>query len=737
MGINWCWGLKSPHRISSQKKYIFIQFDIMGKTSKSTKKFQKKHLKHTLDHRKEVQRRNKKIGSRNKKSSEENAAPSAPKGKEVFEDMSVDDFFDGGFEVPKSKGKPQKESEQEEESEESEEENSDESSDEEMDMGELKDKDPEFYKYLQQNDKDLLDFEASNPLDAISDDDMEDSEEEEEGEEKPVEQEDIEEEPQVAKTEITLKLVKTWAKQLKQKPSVQVIRQVTGAFKSAVNINSEDKQYKYVVTDAKAFNELTMLALKEVPETIQKLVPYKTSQNGVRVVPQKNEHVKHLSKLLKSHAGTFLTLLDDINNVETATLVLFSLQEVFPFYLSYRRLLKELLNAVVNVWSSTNEVQIQIASFAFLNNVAKEFKTSILETVLKSCYTVFLKNSRKTNHYTMPLLNFCKNSAAELYGIDETVSYQIGFEYIRQLAIHLRNSINATSNAKEGFKAIYNYQYCHSLDFWSRVLSQQCNPEKELQTHKNKESPLRQLIYPLVQVTLGTIRLIPTAQFFPLRFYLIRSLIRLSQSTGVFIPIFSLISEVLNSTAITKNPKRINLPVFDFETNIRANQQYLGTKVYQDGLTEQFVELTAEFFVLYCKNVAFPELATPAIISLRRFTKKSKNAKFNKQLGQLVEKLAENSKFITSKRSNIEYGPSNKQEVANFLNDMKWEKTPLGQYVVVQRKIKEERLQMLRDAIEQEEEAKERKAEKEDEGIDAIIEADSEDDDEEEEEEEE
>ncbi|EGV61754.1 Noc2-domain-containing protein [Yamadazyma tenuis ATCC 10573] len=334
----------------------------------------------------------------------------------------------------------------------------------------------------------------------------------------------------------------------------------------------------------------------------------------------------------------------------------------------------------------------------------------------------------------MPLLNFCKNSAAELYGIDETVAYQVGFEYVRQLAIHLRNSINATSNAKEGYKTIYNWQYCHSLDFWSRVLAQQCNPEKELQTHKSKESPLRQLIYPLVQVTLGAIRLIPTAQFFPLRFYLIRSLIRLSQSTGVFIPIFPLIIEVLNSTAITKNPKKTNLPPFDFENNVKVNQQYLGTKVYQDGLTEQFVELTAEFFVLYSKSVAFPELTTPAVISLRRFIKKSKNSKFNKQLGQLIEKLNENAKFISGKRSNIEYGPSNKQEVALFLNDLKWEKTPLGQYVVVQRKVKEERLRLLKEAIEQDEEAKSKRNDMdEDEEAEAALDEVESDEDEEEE----
>ena len=40
----------------------------------------------------------------------------------------------------------------------------------------------------------------------------------------------------------------------------------------------------------------------------------------------------------------------------------------------------------------------------------------------------------------------------ELFGINETLGYQVGFEYVRQLAIHLRNSINATSNAKRDTK---------------------------------------------------------------------------------------------------------------------------------------------------------------------------------------------------------------------------------------------------------------------------------------------
>lgn len=694
----------------------------MAKASKSTKKFQSKHLKHTIEHRREVQKHNKKMGSRKKKSSSnDDSEDTRPKGgqpKEVFEDMPVDEFFAGGFEVPKEKNKKKKVQSDEEES------SSEEEDEEAMqhDLKNLAEKDPDFYNYLQENDKDLLDFEGVNPLDAMSEDEDEEDEEDEEEEkpEKPVKKTKAEAAAS-KKIEITPKLVKQWQEQL-NKPSTKTIKNISMAFKAAVNINNaNDEDYKYSVTDPKAFNDLMLLTLKKLPEAIQTLIKYKVHpQTGARSIPQKNQNVTQISNILKSHAGSYITLLKDITNTETAALVLSSIQEVLPYYLSYRRLLKEILSSVVNAWATTSDIDTQIATFAFLNNAVKEFPKSILETVLKLTYSSLLQNCRKTNIHTMPMINFCKNSAAELFGIDETLSYQVGFEYVRQLAIHLRNSINATSNAKEGFKTIYNWQYCHSLDFWSRVLAQHCNPEKELLNHKSKESPLRQLIYPLVQVTLGAMRLIPTAQFFPLRFYLIRSLIRLSQSTGVFIPIFPLIAEILTSTSITKPPKRSNLQVVDFDHNIKVNQAYLGTKTYQDGLCEQFIELTSEFLVLYSKNIAFPELATPAILSLRRFMKKSKNVRFNKQLQQLVEKLNSNATFISGKRSNVEYGPSNKTEVQLFLKDFNWEKTPLGQYVVVQREMKEEKLKILRDAVADDEKARKDKK-NQDEGSDIEV----------------
>ena len=48
---------------------------------------------------------------------------------------------------------------------------------------------------------------------------------------------------------------------------------------------------------------------------------------------------------------------------------------------------------------------------------------------------------------------------------------------------------------------------------------------------------------------------------------------------------------------MTKAPKASTLQAVDFEHNIKVNQAYLGTRVYQDGLCEQFIELSGEFLV--------------------------------------------------------------------------------------------------------------------------------------------
>ena len=69
---------------------------------------------------------------------------------------------------------------------------------------------------------------------------------------------------------------------------------------------------------------------------------------------------------------------------------------------------------------------------------------------------------------------------------------------------------NTTAPAKKGdvgeaFRAVYNWQYVHAVDFWTQVLA----GSADVQVQKEKgglESPLKPLIYPLTQIALGVVR---------------------------------------------------------------------------------------------------------------------------------------------------------------------------------------------------------------------------------------
>jgi len=299
-----------------------------------------------------------------------------------------------------------------------------------------------------------------------------------------------------------------------------------------------------------------------------------------------------------------------------------------------------------------------------------------------------------------------KNSAAELWGLDQAVGYTTGFTFIRQLAIHLRSSI--TNPGKESYKQIYNWQYIHSLDFWSRVLSLHCSTILAAET--GKESSLKPLIYPIVQVTLGAMRLIPTSQYFPLRFLLVRSLLRVSRATSTYIPLAPVLYEVLGSVEMKKAPKAATLKQLDFETSIRAPKTYLKTRVYQDGLGEQVAELLAEFLVLWSKNVAFPELALPVVVMVKRWLREvndrhkgNKNGKVNAQIALVMQKVEANSRWIEERRRKVEFAPNNRAGVEGFLKDDDWEKTPLGAFVVGQRSMREEKKKVLEEGRREEE----------------------------------
>ena len=750
----------------------------MVKNVKQTKKFEKKHLKGVLERRKVVQKIKQKEQIKQKKQAKKHQDDAFIKGpdggkKPIREkknvgtaaagEMTVDDFFQGGFEILDKKTKKQdasgklgkrkrdddqEESGAEEEDEQSQDEGSevdfsdddishdevsdDEDEDDEMAddtaptgmtkeaMASLAEKDPEFYKFLKENDPEALEFDENAGFSEI--DELSGSEEEGEGEEpkKKKQKKDTKADADADdnSSELTQKLVAKWRAQIEETKSLRAARQVVIAFRCAAHLNEDDdeKPQRYSIHDPNAFNDILVLALSKIPEVLTHHVPVKESSSGKTYVNTDTKKFKILSQLVKNYAASIIHLLGTLSDEATLKLSISALEPILPYLLSFRKLLKVLIKTVVAFWSQSASTEAtRITAFLVARRLMVISDKGVRETVLKAVYQGLVQGCRLTNVNTVAGINIMKNSAAELWGLDQTLGYTTAFGFIRQLAIHLRNSI--VNNKNNAFRNVYNWQYVHSLDFWSCVLAEHCSPLKEAEA--GKESQLKLLIYPLVQVTLGAMRLIPTALYFPLRFQLIRSLLRISRATDTYIPLASILLEVLNSAEMKKPPKSSTLKPLDFATAYKAPKSYLRTRVYQDGVGEQVIELLGEYFVLWSKNIAFPEFSLPVVVALKRWLKDSRkkssgnnNGKIGTQLALLVQKIESNAKFIEDKRNRVEFAPNDRSQVDAFLRDLEWEKTPLGAFVVSQRKIRAEKRKMMEEAR-KEDEARRREDEEE------------------------
>ncbi|KAL9022218.1 MAG: hypothetical protein Q9185_000618 [Variospora sp. 1 TL-2023] len=752
-----------------------------GQAKKSTKKFEKHRLKDTLEKRKEVAKIKQRAQTKAKKKArnakdhaaatgdDDNPAVQNPQknSDKKFADMSVDQFFQGGFQLPelkKTKSKPQLQTGKrkrdledvsaegsgssseadgqlfsDEEAPDGEE-NGTENHQEDLDA--LAEKDPEFYKYLQENDAELLAFEGGDlaEVDRLSEDNNP-KKKRKKSQETPAETVDVDvedaEDPD-GQIEVTMAMISKWKPAMAEQYSLRAMRQVVLAFRSAAYVNAnEEKELKYAISSPDVYHRLLVLALEHVPTVLQHHLPAKESTTGKVHIATDSKKFRTLTPLLRSHSAAVLHLLENLSDAPTLKKTLDSLVPLLPYLLSFKKVLKSLVKSTVDIWSdpSTSD-SARITAFLVIRRLAVISDASIREAVLRTIYQGLVTGSRVTNHHTLPAINLMKNSAAELWGIDPAIGYTTGFVYIRQLAVHLRSSI--TQPTKDSYKQIYNWQYVHSLDFWSRVLSTHCSPLTNPSFKSASDSPLHPLLYPLVQITLGALRLIPTPTYYPLRFHLTRSLLRLSRATTTYIPLAPSLLEVLQSAEMSKAPKPSTLKPLDFSAALRVPKPYLRTRTYQDGLGEQLVELLADAFAAWAKHVAFPELALPPIVHLKRWLKSTsshtsngtskprnnnknnkKNSRLTSSLALLVQKLESQARWIEERRRAVDFAPANREQVAGFLSGVQVGETPLGAFAEGLRAKREEREKVL-------EMARGRERREEEGGVDGMDEEDEE-----------
>ncbi|KAI9317580.1 Noc2p family-domain-containing protein [Dichotomocladium elegans] len=540
-----------------------------------------------------------------------------------------------------------------------------------QELEELKERDPEFYEYLQKDENNLLNFdEDAEDLDdnaqiAAEDEDEDMDEDEEESE--------LHKSLDVRYDDglelLTKTTVSEWIKQVESKKSMKVMKKLLLAFKSAARMSNEEEQdnisFAYKIDSPKVFNMVVIGTLRNAPVVFDAFL--KSAK-----YPSASKKWQLCEGIVKSYLGNLLHLLRNLTDSDMLYVATKESEKCSTYWVCFPKLVKEYLKVLLELWSvPSSSDNLRIQSFLAVRSLAvarvhKDKPNTYLDMSLKNIYLTFVRNCKSTNEHTLPAINLMRNMATQLYSIDQELSYQQAFVYIRQLAIHLRNAMQQKSN--ESYQTVYNWQYIHCIDFWSNVLADNC---------KQEESPLRPLVYPLVQVALGAIQLVPTAQYFPARFHIIRSMITMGRASQIYIPLAPYLMQLFESSELTNRAKPSTLKPLSWDIHIRAPKQYLHGRVYQDGVIEQLCECITEFYKSYTFHISFPEMVTPGIVAIKRFVKKSSalgkkaNIKGNKKLLQLASKLEIKANFVLTQRAKADFSPSDDQKVQEFIDGLR------------------------------------------------------------------
>lgn len=556
----------------------------------------------------------------------------------------------------------------------------------------LKNTDPAFYKFLEENDKALLNF----------DDDSSDSDGDSENVHQPPESleiasddsnaeddDDVDETDTKAKSTkkrgrnvVTHLKIKRWQEQLKDPKPIGVLSEVVKALKAAVaQVEGGDtKDTGMKVSGSAVFNSVLRLCIVDVVPVFNRLLrapPDLTTQHNFKPTSAKMWSKVHVP--MKSYLTSSVKVLAAVAEPEIVRVLLKHTLQLVPYYTAFPKISKALTKRLIQFWC-TGEEAVRVLALMAIVRITRNSSDELLQLVLKDMYLSYVKNCKFTSPSTWPVINFMKHSLVEVFALNQSLAYKHAFVYIRQLAIHLRNAI--TVKKKDVIKTVYNWQFIHCLYLWSQLLST-INPSDILEP----------LIYPLVQIIMGTCKLVPTAKYIPLRFHCIRALTMLGRETNVFIPVFPLLLEGVEFVDFNKKHTRISWKPMEFLCVLKLSKAQLAENAFKDAVMDQFYELIMDYAHTQCHTIGFPELILPTVIQMKSILKKNKVANYNKQVKQLVDKLEENGRFVDERRRSTTINLADQKAVDAWENEARQSGgLPLSKYYAVYRKLRDREL---------------------------------------------
>uniref|UniRef100_A0A915Q6K6 Nucleolar complex protein 2 homolog n=1 Tax=Setaria digitata TaxID=48799 RepID=A0A915Q6K6_9BILA len=533
-------------------------------------------------------------------------------------------------------------------------------------LDELAEEDPQFYKFLKEEESDLLNFDESD-----SDVERENLQHkaESEDENETFEESSVLRRDLSGRKVIDSNFIKNLQNLLLQegRPEPSTVQQAIAAFTACVaRVGANIEPPRYVINDGDVFESVVRLCFSCVGKSLFSLVGHvKTEANeeGKESKFRKSRrqklprHWKKYCNLIKTYLHALLQFLNEIQTPDVIVCTIRAVTDLIELYIYFPKLTRDLIKGMVKIWSRRTD-ESRCAAFLALYRLVKLHKKSF-PAVIKGCYLGYVMNVRDVKSESWPLIILMQKSFAELCMIYPEIAYQYAFVYIRQTAIHLRNATIA--KRKDLIQTIYNWQFMQCLYLWSQVIAKA--HRHHISTKTGDTTGIEELAYPLCQITISTMKLFPSLKYFPLRIHCLRILLIVQQNCHIYIPTLSLAVELLSNVLLMlkkkptkgKGPQRSN----DMKCVLKVSAAHLDEAAFRQAAVGELFRIHLEAAHVIQHSCAFADIVIPINHEIKTFTKNCRSTECSRLFKSLETKIQQQAVYARGILNSIDVDLTN------------------------------------------------------------------------------
>ncbi|KAF8101973.1 hypothetical protein N665_0201s0266 [Sinapis alba] len=456
-----------------------------------------------------------------------------------------------------------------------------------------------------------------------------------------------------------------------EEQSVQAVTSLLNWYRAACHYGHEPSgitspEICYDIEDSETFANVMIFVLQKADHTFRSILGLSGSANKEKILKLKNNPKwDSVKPLIKSFFTSTMHLVKQAADLEITVFALTQLRVSIVFLAAFPELLNKLIKISIDLWATGEETLSQQA-FLILKDISKVFNSECFNACFINMYKAFLHDCdipKANPEQHLPLL---RDSLVELSSQDMQNTYTKASVSITQLAKLLKMAL--TTKNKEAVEKIHSGHYTSCLDLWVSFIAANV-----------QDCDLQSLLYSVIQVINGVATLFIGPRYLLLRVKCIQWLNHLSRSSGIFIPIASLVLDMLEYKSTNDGEKQKKK--LEAVSTVKLPKNWLKSQNFQEQCIFSVIDLLATHFAQWSFHISFPELATISIMRLKKFNERSNMEGLKRVVKRFIEQVELNIEFVQMKRDEAAFSPNDQQAIETFLQLEKRNKTaPYTQY---------------------------------------------------------